>query len=224
MRGTPVPDVKLPDPAGERPIGAKLSLGEGGRYAAGDPQFEWLTEPMLASSGVVDVRQLVRPHVEPRLGFVLARPLTAPLLSGSELLAATDSVVPCLEVVDGAPGADDGGVARLHVGDAVPPPADGHLRRLRVHLYTDGALWAPVSARARALVPVLEAATWLANRMLWSAHRPQAGTLLICPVSIGRLELLPEYRVIGRFGGIGSVELRVRGLGPSGSSPPPAAA
>jgi 2-keto-4-pentenoate hydratase len=176
---------------------------------------------MLASDGVVDLRRHFDAHVEPRLGFVLARSLAEPLTSAGELLAASESVLPCLEIVDrrddGAPIADD--VARLHVGEAVAPPADGHLRRLRVQLYADGALWAPPGIRTRALVPPLEAATWLANQMLRSGRRPEPGTLLICPVAIGRLELLAGLRVIGRFGGIGSVELQVQGMGPSGTPP-----
>jgi 2-oxo-3-hexenedioate decarboxylase len=174
---------------------------------------------MLAVNGVVDLRRHFDAHVEPRLGFVLARSLAEPLTSGSELLAATESVLPCLEIVDrrfdGAPVAND--VARLHMGEAVPPPADGHLRRLRVQLYADGALWAPPGVRTRLLVPPLAAAAWLANEMLRSGHHPEPGTLLICPVVIGRLELLAGLRVIGHFGGLGSVELEVHGLHPSGA-------
>jgi 2-keto-4-pentenoate hydratase len=205
---------------GDKLIGAKVWLGgaAGERgHAAPDPQLGWLTDRMLVSGGVVDMSRLIRPRVEPRVGFLLARSLRKPIVAASELMAATECVLPCLEIVDsrydGAPPrladviADNCGTGALLLGEGVRPPADGHLRRLRVQLDGDGAMYAPPGVRAHAVVAPLDAATWLANQLLKAAHRPQPGTLLLCPVAGGAVELLPGLHVTARFRGIGGVEL-----------------
>ena len=205
---------------GDHLIGAKVSLGRAGaehRHMAPDPQLGWLTDRMLISSGTVDLSHLIHPRVEPRLGFLLARPLREPIAAGIDLLAATERVLPCLEIVDprydGAHPrladdiADNCATAGLLLGEGVPPPAEGHLRRVRLQLQADGVVRAP-APRAHAIVPPLEAATWLANRMLRGAHRPEPGMLLVCPVASRPVELLPGLRVTARFEGIGSVDLQ----------------
>jgi 2-keto-4-pentenoate hydratase len=205
---------------GDQLIGAKVSLGPAGAerlHVAPDPQLGWLTDRMLVSSAPVDLSHLIHPRVEPRLGFVLARPLREPIGAGIDLLAATERVLPCLEIVDsrydGAHSrraddiADNCATAGLLLGEGVRPPAEGHLRRVRLQLEADGAVRAP-APRAHAIVPPLEAATWLANRMLQGPNRPEPGTLLVCPVASRPVELLPGVRVTARFQGIGSVELQ----------------
>jgi 2-keto-4-pentenoate hydratase len=150
-------------------IGAKVWLfrtaAERRRWAP-DPQLGWLTDRMLVSSGVVDLSRLIHPRAEPRLGFLLGRPLREPIEAANDLLAATDRVMPCLEIVDhrydGARPrvadvvADNCGTSGLLLGRGVRPPADGHLRRLRVRLDADGAMCAPPAVRADAVVPLLE--------------------------------------------------------------------
>jgi 2-keto-4-pentenoate hydratase len=205
---------------GDELIGAKVWLGraQGERgHAAPDPQLGWLTDRMLVPGSVVDLSRLIRPRVEPRVGFLLARPLRERIVAASELMAATERVLPCLEIVDsrydGARPrladviADNCGTGALLLGEGVRPPADGHLRRLRVQLQADGAMYAPSGDRAHTVVAPLDAATWLANQLLRAANRPEPGTLLVCPVVGGAIELLPGMNVTARFRGIGGVEL-----------------
>jgi 2-keto-4-pentenoate hydratase len=205
---------------GDQLIGAKVSLAPAGperRHMAPDPQLGWLTHRMLVSSGAVDLSRLIHPRVEPRLGFLLARTLHEPVAAGIGLLAATERVLPCLLIVDsrydGAHPrlvdhiADNCATAGLLVGHGVPPPAEGHLRRVRAQLQADGAVRTP-PPRAHAMVPPLEAATWLANRMLRGGNRPEPGTLLVAPIASRPVELLPGLRVTARFEGIGSVDLQ----------------
>jgi 2-keto-4-pentenoate hydratase len=209
---------------GEELIGAKVALGRacGERcQGASDPQLGWLTDRMLVPGGVVDLSRLIHPRIEPRLGFLLARTLRAPIAAGNDLLVATERVVPCLEIVDSrydgaCPGladliADNCATGALLLGEGVRPPADGHLRRLRVQFHADGAVWAPPGVLAHAVVPPLEAATWLANQLLRAGNRAERGTLLVSPVAGGPVELLPDLRVTAQFRGIGSVEAQAVG-------------
>jgi 2-keto-4-pentenoate hydratase len=226
---------------GDQVIGAKVWLGcapAGDCRSASDPQLGWLTDRMLLSSGAVDVSRLIHPRVEPRLGFLLGRPLREPIGAASDLLAATDRVLPCLEIVDQRydgtrplPAdvvADNCATSGLLLGHGVRPLADGHLRRLRVRLDAEGAAWASPAVRADAVVPPLEAATWLANQLLKGGNRPERGTLLVCPVAGASVDLLPGLRVTARFRDIGDLELQAVDAGPRrarhAGSPAPALA
>src|SRR5438094_3627530 len=61
---------------GEQLIGAKVSFGVSGNgRAPGEPRLGWLTDAMLISTPRVDVSDLIRPHLEAKVAFVLARPL-----------------------------------------------------------------------------------------------------------------------------------------------------
>jgi 2-keto-4-pentenoate hydratase len=211
---------------GDELIGAKAWVGgaPAARFPrASGPQLGWLTDRMLLSGRVVDVSRLIRPRAEPRLAFVLGRPLRGPIVAASDLLAATEHVLPCLEIVgsryDGVRPrladvvADNCFTGALVLGDCVPPPADGHLRRLRVRLQVDGATCAPASVGAHAVVPTLDAATWLANQLLRAPNRTARGTHLISPVAGGPVELAPGVRVAADFRGIGGLELETVGAG-----------
>jgi 2-oxopent-4-enoate/cis-2-oxohex-4-enoate hydratase len=205
--------------AGEQVIGAKVSLGNaatGPGEEALTPRFGWLTDGMLVANGDVDISRLVRPRVEPKLAFRLARPLRSAIPTSSEVLAATERVMPCLDILDsrfdddGRQLADDvaenSATTQLLVGDGVPPPADGHLMRVRVQLRVDGPAAEPM-VRGRLRVPALEAVSWLGGRLAERSLAPGPGTLLVSH-SIGTpVELAPGVRLIAHFSGLGTLQL-----------------
>jgi 2-oxo-3-hexenedioate decarboxylase len=209
---------------GERLIGATVSFGAASakrRLRVPDPRFGWLTDAMLLPGAVVDLGRLIHPRVAPKLAFRLARPLRAPLANATDLLAASERVLPCLDVLDSHYDreglavvddiADNCAACRLVVGDEIAPPAEGGLRRLRVRLQLDGADAEPSGARCAAVVSPLDAATWLANQLIERTRELQPGTLLVCPAGSEALVLTPGLRVSAHFHGLGSVELRTIG-------------
>ena len=54
----------------------------------------------LASGGIVDTSQRIHPKLEAEIAFVLGRRLEGPNLSASDVLDATEYVVPALEIID----------------------------------------------------------------------------------------------------------------------------
>ena len=202
---------------GEQVIGAKVSLGwdEG----VSQPRLAWLTDGMLLANGTVDVSRLARPRVEAKLAFRLARRLRGPLPSAGDVLAAAESVMPCLDILDSRfdhgdrrhadDVAENSATAMLRVGEGVPPPADGHLLRVRVQLRVDGPVPEAVEspARARWRVPALEAVSWLGGRLVEKSLTPGAGTLLVSQTIGTPVELAPGVRVIAHFSGLGTVRL-----------------
>jgi 2-keto-4-pentenoate hydratase len=200
---------------GERVIGAKVSLDGEQR----DPHLAWLTNGMLLANGTIDVSGLRRPRVEPKLAFRLARPLRGRVPTAGEVLRATESVMPCLDILDsrfdgdGRRLADDvaenGATACVLVGDGVRPPADGHLMRIRVQLRVDGPEPEVVEplARSRSYVPALEAVSWLGGRLAATGPAPGPGTLLVSQTIGGAIDLRAGTRVTAHFSGLGTVQL-----------------
>jgi 2-keto-4-pentenoate hydratase len=211
--------------AGERLIGAKVSLGSTSLAAPrGDrarPRLGWLTDAMLLSDGVVAPGHLIAPRVEPKLAFLVARTLHRPIATVSDLLAATYRVFPCLEVVDSRYGrehpgpadhiADNCGAARLVLGQGVPPPAEGHLRRMRVRFEVDGIVPERARGGREALATAPEATVWLGNRWIRTARALLPGTLLTSTAVAPAVALSPLARIAASFRGIGSIELQVAG-------------
>jgi 2-keto-4-pentenoate hydratase len=204
--------------AGEQVIGAKVSLGDPVTELL-KPRFAWLTDGMLLANGAIDVSALRRPRVEPKLAFRLARPLRGPVPTAGEVLQATESVMPCLDILDSRfddrgrrlvdDVAENGATAVVLVGNAVPPPADGHLMRIRVQLRVDGPEPEVVEplARSRSSVPALEAVSWLGGRLAEKGLAPGPGTLLVSQTIGGAIDLRPGTRVIAHFSGLGTVQL-----------------
>lgn len=209
---------------GERLIGATVSFGTASaerRPRVPDPRLGWLTDAMLLPAAVVDLGRLIHPRVEPKLAFRLARPLRAPLPTASDLLAASERVVACLEILDshydrdGLALADDiadnCAATRLVIGEEITPPPEGRLRQLRVRLQLDGTDAEPGRARCATLVSPLDAATWLANQLIRRMRELPRGSLLVCPAGSEALVLTPSVRVTAHFRRLGRVELQTVG-------------
>jgi 2-keto-4-pentenoate hydratase len=207
---------------GSRLIGAKVSFGgarTGGGFRLPEPRVGWLTDDMLLPSAVVDLGTLIRPRVEPRVAFVLARPPRGSLATPSDLLTATAHVFPCLEICDSRYDreqldvadeiADNCATAALLIGEGVATPAEGHLRRLRVHVQADVTLG--VWRGPAAVVSTLETAGWLGRLLIEEGHRLERGTLLVSPLGGAAIELTPRTRLTFQFGLLGSLELQAVG-------------
>jgi 2-keto-4-pentenoate hydratase len=206
---------------GEQLIGAKVSLGNAAAAPGEEvlePHLAWLTDGMLLGGAVADVSGLTHPRVEPKLAFRLKRRLRGALPTASELLAATERVMPCLDVLDTRYDghrpqiadhvAENGGTALLLVGDGVPPPADGHLRRVRVQARVDGPAIEPDRQHGgRMPVPPLEAVSWLGGRLVAKSLTPGPGTLLVSHAIGSAIDIAPGVRVIAHFSGLGTVQL-----------------
>jgi 2-oxopent-4-enoate/cis-2-oxohex-4-enoate hydratase len=90
---------------GERVIGKKIGVTSKVVQRALDvhqPDFGWLMDKMRCASGeeVPISRELIQPRAEGEIAFVLARDLAGPGITPSDVLAATDHVLPCFEIVD----------------------------------------------------------------------------------------------------------------------------
>jgi 2-keto-4-pentenoate hydratase len=130
---------------GEQLVGAVASPGR-----AGESRLAWITDAMLLRDGLVALDDLTDPHVEPRLALRLVRPLTDPVTTVGELVAASRGLRLCLEIIDSryelgplTPAdeiADNCGTSKLFIaGETAAPGAE---------VLADGAIHALVMLAA----------------------------------------------------------------------------
>ena len=202
--------------AGERIVGAKLGFTSAAmRRAMGvaEPNYGILTDAMVLPDGEVDLGELIHPKAEPEIAFVLGAGL-GPHATAADVLAATDRVMACLEVVDSRFDAfsflaadniaDDSSAGLVVLGDPVTPPAD--LRTVGVVLEVDGEL-AATAAGAAVLDHPAAAVAWAARRLASEGRALGPGALVISGGLTGPVDLRTSMTVRCRIDRVGTVEL-----------------
>ena len=207
--------------AGERVVGAKLGMtSQVKRKALGihEPVFGRLTSGMVLPPGEpVPLGELIRPRAEPEIAFVIGSRITAPVTI-AEVLAATEAVVPAIEVVDSryaAPFrlpdsvADNAGAARVVLGTSSHRPADVvdldvlgcvFSSRDRIDTAAGGAV---MGHPAAALV-------WLAEALAPHGEGVEPGWVVLSGGLTASVPLQEGTVVTAEFDGLGSIEVRCR--------------
>ena len=89
--------------AGENIIGKKIgvtSKAVQNMLNVHQPDFGFLTDRMRYSDEMPISETLIQPKAEGEIAFVLKRDIEGPGITTAQLLAATEAVMPCFEVVD----------------------------------------------------------------------------------------------------------------------------
>lgn len=201
---------------GERLVGAKVAFdGLPSRSRPIAWRLGWLTSGMLLGGDAVALGELIRPRVEAKLGFRLGTALSGPEVTAERLLAATERVLPALEVLDERYGtsqvsaldavADNCGAALLRLGPGAPAPEQHDAEQLDCTIVALGAGRTP---RPETAAPSpLAAAVWLAQRLVDAGRPPGAGTLLLAAATARPVELRRARHVRARCPGAGEVAL-----------------
>lgn len=206
---------------GERVIGKKVGVTSQAvmdMLGVGEPDFGWLTDAMLAPhGGTISAARLIQPKAEGEIAFVLKRRLQGPGIGVAEVLAATECLLPCIEVVDsriqdwririGDTVADNASCGMVVLGDRAVSPLGFDLHSCGMVLEKNGEVVA-TGAGAAALGSPANAVAWLANTLgrlglaLESGEVVLSGALAaMCPVAKG-----DHVRV--SIGGLGGCAVR----------------
>lgn len=90
--------------AGERAVGKKIgatSRAVQRQLGVDQPDFGQLTSGMdVGDRAEVDMSALIQPRAEAEIALILKRDLVGPGITATDVLRATDCVVPCFEIVD----------------------------------------------------------------------------------------------------------------------------
>jgi 2-oxo-3-hexenedioate decarboxylase len=182
------------------------------------PVFGFMTDDYALPDGAeCKVSELIHPKVEPEIAFVTKRPLKGPGCHIGAVLAATDFVLPGIEVIDSryrdfrfdlkSVVADNTSAARFVVGGQALPADELDLRTLGIVLEKNGQ---PVAfgAGAAVLGHPAAAVAMLANHLGARGGEIPAGTLILSGGITEAVAVQAGDSVLLRVQGMGSVGLR----------------
>ena len=90
--------------AGETVVGKKIGVTSKAvmdMLGVYQPDFGWLLSGMVFDDGcTIERSSLIQPKAEGEIAFVLKRALRGPGIGAADVLAATECVMPCFEIVD----------------------------------------------------------------------------------------------------------------------------
>ena len=206
---------------GERVIGKKIGVTSKVVQRALDvhqPDFGWLTDRMQYRSGdeLPISRELIQPRAEGEIAFLLKRDLVGPNVTPDDVIAATECVMACFEIVD----------SRIHdwkirIQDTVADNASSGLYALgieevdprRVDFVTCGMVVEKngeiisTGAGAAALGSPLVCVAWLADTMTRFDAPLRAGEIVLSGSLVPLEPVRAGDRMRVRIGGIGSCEV-----------------
>ena len=207
--------------AGEKVVGKKIGVTSKvvmdmlGVY---QPDFGWLTDAMVFNEGeAIAANTLIQPKAEGEIAFVLKKTLQGPGVTAADVLAATEGVMACFEIVDSRirdwkikiqdTVADNASCGVFVLGDRLVDPRDVDLGTCGMVLEKNGELVA-TGAGAAALGHPANAVAWLANTLGRLGIALEAGEVVLSgslgimvPVTAG-----DNLRVT--IGGIGGCSVR----------------
>ena len=182
------------------------------------PVFGFMTDDyVVADGGECKVSELIHPKVEPEIAFVTKAELRGPGCHIGTVLAATDFVMPGIEVIDSryrdfkfdlkSVVADNTSAARFVVGGQPLRPNELDLRTVGVVLEKNGE---PVALGAGAAVLGHPAAAiaMLANHLGARGQEIPAGSLILSGGITEAVAVAAGDNVCLRVQGMGSVSLR----------------
>ncbi len=193
---------------GEQVIGWKLgytSLAMREQMGVESPNYGPLTDAMVLPSGSAVPSGALQPRVEPEVGLVIGRRLSA-AASLQDVLDACSTAVACLEVVDSVwtdyrfsledNTADGSSAAWVVVGD--PLPLDD-LDQLTVTLTADGSEVAAATGAAASGHPAA-GVVWLVEQLALRGGALEAGDLVITGGLTAAVPLSPGGQIEATFG------------------------
>lgn len=177
---------------GDKVVGLKAGLTSRAKMkqmGVEEPVFGFLADSFaVAEGGEIDTAKLIHPKVEPEIAFVTKAPLKGPGCHIAAVLAATDFVLPAIEIIDSryrdfkfdlkSVVADNCSSSRFVVGGSATPIADLDLRTLGVVMEKNGVPVA-IGAGAAVLGHPAAAIAMLANMLGRRGEEIPAGTLIL---------------------------------------------
>jgi 2-oxo-3-hexenedioate decarboxylase len=206
---------------GQRTVGYKAGLTSHAKMkqmGVSTPVFGFLSEAFaLPDGGECKVGELIHPKVEPEIAFVLKRPLRGPGCHVGAVLAATDFVIPAIEVIDSryrdfkfdlkSVVADNTSAARFVVGGRMAAVDELDLRTTGLVLEKNGAV-ASLGAGAAVVGHPATAVAMLANHLGARGQEIPAGAVVLSGGVTEAIAVQAGDALTLRVQGLGSVGLR----------------
>ena len=203
---------------GHRVVGKKIGLTSPAMQAmagVNEPDFGYLFDVMeIADGDDVDLGELISPKVEPEIAFVLKRRLEGPRVTPRQVLAATECIIPAIEIVDSRIAdwrirwhdtvADNGSSCRFVLGDQAFSPLGVDFERISVVLGKNGRAGAAGTMRD-VLGSPLRSVGWLVRKLSTYDIALEAGEVVLPGSPCRALDAAAGDVYCATFGPLGSV-------------------
>lgn len=210
--------------AGERIVGHKIGLTARAmqiKFGVDEPDYGHLLEKMWLDGGdALDMSELIDPQIEVEPAFVLGSDLTGPGVNTEAVLAATDYISVCFEVIDSRivdwriklqdTVADNGSSARLLLGVERFRPDGLRLEDMLTELEIDGRVVETGNTGAILDHPA-NGVAWLANAIAQFGVGLRAGQVVLPGTCTRSYRINGRRRAVGRIQGLGEVSLDLEG-------------
>lgn len=182
------------------------------------PDFGCLLDTMVYSEGQPIARaSLIQPKAEGEIAFVLKRDIQGPGVTNAAVLAATEGVMACFEIVDSRIDdwkiriqdtiADNASCGAFVLGDRLVDPRRVDLSTCGMVLEKNGEI-AATGAGAAALGSPVNAVAWLANTLGQHGIALKAGEVILSGSLAALIPVAQGDSLRVAIGGIGSCSVR----------------
>jgi 2-keto-4-pentenoate hydratase len=209
---------------GEHVVGHKIGLTARAMqqmFGVDEPDYGHLLDTMLHDERVpLDLGTLIDPQIEIEPAFVLGSRLQGPAVGVADVLAATEYVCVCFEIIDSRiidwrvrlqdTVADNGSSARVVLGAFKADPNTLDLDNLDTELELDGVVRETGNTSAILGHPA-NGIAWLANRISEFGLTLEAGHVVLPGTCTRCVRIGGHVRVAGRIEGLGEVTLQLVG-------------
>jgi 2-oxopent-4-enoate/cis-2-oxohex-4-enoate hydratase len=207
--------------AGERVVGKKIGVTSQAvmdMLGVFQPDFGWLTDGMVYNEGqAIPADTLIQPKAEGEIAFVLKKTLRGPGVTAADVLAATEGVMACFEIVDSRirdwkikiqdTVADNASCGVFVLGDRLVDPRDVDLATCGMVLEKNGEIVA-TGAGAAALGHPANAVAWLANTLGPLGIALEAGEVVLSGSLAAMVPVKAGDSLRVTIGGIGGCSVR----------------
>lgn len=211
----------LKEARGVRVAGLKMGLTSHAKMrqmGVVDPVYGFITDyGAVADGGEIDTKSLIHPKVEAEIAFVTRRPLKGPGCHIGSVLAATDFILPAVEIIDSryenfrfdlkSVIADNTSSARYVLGGSHRNAEGIDLKNLGVVMEKNGEVVAMASGAAVLGHPA-QSVAMLANMLGARGREIPAGTLILTGGVTEAVAVAAGDNVTVRYQHLGSVSMR----------------
>lgn len=177
---------------GERIVGKKIGVTSKAvqeMLGVHQPDFGFLTDWMHVDGDIdIAAKKLIAPRAEAEIAFILRDDLAGPGITSEQVIAATEVIIPCFEIVDSRIDdwkisivdtvADNASCGVFILGETRVDPRDYDLPSLHVTVSKNGKLLSEGYGSAVQGDPAL-AVAWLANTLATYGVTLNAGDIIL---------------------------------------------
>ena len=206
---------------GEKVVGKKIGVTSKAvmnMLGVGQPDFGYLLDGMVYNEGEsIPMASLIQPKAEGEIAFLMNKDLMGPGLTAADILAATEGVMACFEIVDSRiqdwkikiqdTVADNASCGVFVLGDQLVDIADLDLALAGMVLEKNGEIVVTGAGAATMAHPV-NAMVWLANMLGSLGIALKAGDIVLSGAMGAMVPVARGDNLRMTIGGIGGCSVR----------------